>query len=79
MTIPDDSAFPVPAGTEIVTYGGLSKREYFAALAMNGLLGNSLLMEGMAKAANEDPILALRGISNLAVSQADRLIETLNK
>jgi hypothetical protein len=45
MTKPDDSAFPAqPLGTdglpvnELAT--GLTKREYFAAMAMQGLLAN---------------------------------------
>jgi len=62
-----------------MTSGGLTKREYFAALAMQGLLANSRIHK-----INES---ALRGNSKyshycnwtLAVECADALIEELNK
>jgi hypothetical protein len=47
---------------------GLTKREYFAVMAMQGLLSNNEL--GMSKE---------NTIAQLAVKQADTLIDELNK
>lgn len=50
------------------TFGGLSKREYFAALAMRSLLSNPA---NMGNNISED--------AAMAVDAADALIEELNK
>jgi hypothetical protein len=63
--------------------GGLSKREYFAAMAMQGLLANPLILErmpGMAEARGID--LSAKNIGSptlcpLAIEYADHLIELL--
>lgn len=57
--------FPIVQGTEIHTTG-LTKRELFAAMAMQGLMADSNV---------EDPIAA----SQLAVRCADALINELNE
>lgn len=44
---------------------GLSKREYFAAAALQGILANPEFMQSMA--------------AEIAIQQADKLIELLNK
>jgi hypothetical protein len=56
---------------------GLTKREYFAAMAMQGLAANTFL----SKAAVEDLLQHRRtiGVPQIAVQVADALIEALNK
>lgn len=46
--------------------GGITKREYFAAMALNGILSNAR-------------IAVTKDTSNLAVVIADQLIKELNK
>jgi hypothetical protein len=65
QTNPDNSAYP--RKYDDVGYG-LTKREYFAAIAMQGFLANG------KELANHDN----REIANYAVCQADALIESLN-
>lgn len=65
MTNPDDQATPVRLN-EYDTRLGLTKREYFAALAMQGLLST-------------DGIVALVDRVTISVRTADLLIEELNK
>ena len=55
-------------GSEIVNMG-LTKREYFAAMAMQGMCAHSSLTK----------ILAYENIAEWSVKQADALIEALNK
>jgi hypothetical protein len=55
-------------GSEIVNMG-LTKREYFAAMAMQGMIGNSYFTEGSS----------YNTIAEWSVQQADALIEALNK
>lgn len=64
-TNPDDYAFP----TAIEAIDGLTKREYFAALAMQGMLANNLLVGG-----DESALIARD-----AAECADQLIAELNK
>jgi hypothetical protein len=66
MTDPDDSAFPDEAGS-----CGLSKREYFAAMAMQGFL--SLC------ASDKTKYLEPSMLSHDAIALADALIAELNK
>lgn len=40
MTDGNDPAFPVPVGTNILDYGGLTKREWLAGMAMQGILAH---------------------------------------
>lgn len=66
MTEPHDSAFARPEGQyQNAASDGLSKREYFAAAALQGLLTNAAIDRKQA--------------AGVAVSQADALIEELNK
>lgn len=69
MADPKHSAFPIP--TEKVFFGrdGLTKREYFAALAMQGMLTSSNM--------NWKPNDAELG--EFAVMAADNLLAALNK
>lgn len=79
MTQPNDTTQPIAASFmnekgDLSTFGylpterGLTKREYFAALAMQGLLSNPDFVA-------HTPLHA----AEWAVSNADALIETLNK
>ena len=56
---------------------GLTKREYFAALAMQGLLANSYQQDFC----NQTPLSLANNseIATIAVLQADALIAELNK
>jgi hypothetical protein len=74
MTNGNDSAFPVTdtdydmgiRRTEII--GGLTKREYFAGLAMQGIMANS---DGI-------PFEDKKVIAKIAVAQADALLSALS-
>jgi hypothetical protein len=62
----NESAFPIIAEDYIID-GGLTKREYFAAMALQGLLTD-----------NESPN-SREEFAGYAVKLADSLIEELNK
>lgn len=68
-TEPEDLAFPM-WGKNTITEGGLSKREYFAALALQGIIAN------MAdKIDGKTAMLA----ASAATDYADALISALNE
>jgi hypothetical protein len=64
-TRPDDAAFPQNPHTLLDT--GLTKREYFAAMALQGFI------------ANPDNLQTAERFAFAAVKMADALIEELNK
>ena len=67
---PNDMAFARPEASGIEAQSGLTKREYFAALAMQGFSANG----------NDDlAIKPAKLIASWAVEQADALIAELNK
>jgi hypothetical protein len=66
MTQPNDAAFAT--GDEYWRQNGLTKREYFAAMAMQGLL-----------ASKTEKAMFFERISNDAVNMADALITALNE
>lgn len=70
-----EPVFPVPAQGMI--YTGITKRELFAAMAMHGMLANSYQQDFL----NQTPLsLASKSqIADLAVDQAEALIEALSK
>jgi hypothetical protein len=88
-TNPTDSAFPevftdvkyaknsqgdnVPI-CEVYSSGGISKQEYFAAMALQGLLANPFLLKMYF-----DDLPPSKSISALALQHADTLIAELNK
>lgn len=78
MTNGNDQAFASWANYEVGHYG-LTKREYFAAMAMQGLAGNNDLVSAIAasypelRQARIGKVLAIQ-----AVHYADDLIEALN-
>ena len=62
----ENNAFPMKITEDtLAVSGGLTKREYFAGLAMQGLLA--------------DGILDFESVADIAVDQADELIEALQK
>jgi methyl coenzyme M reductase beta subunit len=69
VTEADDSAF-----TQTMSSIGLTKREYFAALAMQGLLANNMIFNSFGKETITKNIL-----TEIAVISADALINYLNK
>lgn len=84
-TIPDESAFSAPAFTDINEGRGsarshdriigLTKREYFAAMAMQGLIA----CPRMPVTANNIPSSSAETIAVNALRCADALIDELNK
>lgn len=76
MTQPKDGAFPVDAG-EMGLNEGLTKREYFAAMAMQGLIAANKLIEygdhGFKREMN------FTELSQAALIHADFLIRELNQ
>ncbi|QIK61260.1 hypothetical protein G7050_16015 [Dysgonomonas sp. HDW5A] len=74
----EDAAFGcvgVLSREEDVYNHGLTKREYFAAMAMNGMLANSY-SNGSSQPLSE---LSYSQIAEFSVRQADALIIKLNK
>jgi hypothetical protein len=71
QTNKDDSAFPIfdSSGGHFLKHGGLSKREYFAALALQGMLSNPSLDP------NEYRPMEIVAV---AIESADILIHGLN-
>jgi len=75
MTLKEKSnqcAFPADART--MTDGGMTLREYYAGLAMQGLLANAngAMTEGSTRTFSPN------GISDLALKHADALLEKLS-
>ena len=67
ITTAKDNAFPIftAEGECIPPYKGLTKREYFAALAMQGLLASGADLNS-------------RALASEAVEHADQLVKYLN-
>lgn len=72
MSIGDESAFP----TDRIMEFGLTKREYIAAMAMQGMQANPWVMQQVAGAIEAN--VNLPNIYELAVQAADILIRELN-
>lgn len=70
------SAYPVDCG-EMGMSEGLTKREYFAAMAMQGMLANPKVFELLVQRIT--PKKHAEFLNHAAVEQADALIEKLNK
>jgi len=67
-TLPDATAFPESHPNTHMPESGLTKREYFAAMALQGMLANGAY----------DPMLEPWGLEEKAVECADILIDALN-
>lgn len=66
-TNPNEPTFPIISGNHVIGVG-LTKREYFAAMAMQGIITNK---DGLD--------IKIERIAESAVDMADTLIEELNK
>jgi len=81
----NDPAFPAEwfdsdSGQTKMAYAkGMTKREYFAAMAMNGTLADGNLMATVDEKAREANIPTPIAISNFALQCADALIAELSK
>lgn len=88
MTNPNDQAYPMAAGPTITEDGftnpvhpesyGLTKREYFAAMAMQALVANSANFEFFQRTAI-DPKEVREQTAITAIQFADALILALNQ
>jgi len=84
-TDPRESVNPiiVPLAMDTrVEQWGLTKREYFAAMAMQGIIGGPLSQVGSSGDAEKDTVAVANMVKNtsaFAVRYADALIEALNK
>lgn len=79
MTNPNDPAFPAEPKTQNdlgITYHGMSKREYFAAMAMQAFLQGSHWMELMESHGGQ---YDWKHISEASLGLADAFIAELNK
>lgn len=74
MTNPNDYAFPVIDTINVQTYHGLTKREHFAAAALNGAIQLSIeaLKSGIYETSPEKT-------AKIALEYADSLIAELAK
>ena len=60
---------------------GLTKREYFAAYAIQGIIGNTEMMEGLINSVSglENPEDVIEAVSKMALLYADAMIEASNE
>jgi hypothetical protein len=75
FTYPDESAFPTAEGTNLDESPGLTKREYFAAAALQGILSQPNLMFDVNKYSG---FTMGQVIAANAVEYADYTIAALN-
>ncbi len=68
-----------PSGIESEPNGGLTRKELFAAMAMQGLLANPNITEACITEDNKLYLDSAENISEIAVDCADKLIENLDK
>lgn len=81
MTNPNDLAYPIVHQSperefETQFHNGLTKREYFAAMAMQGLLANS---EHRKEYKGQTYLMEYNIYADQSAKLADALIEALNK
>lgn len=69
-TLSNESAFPIKDEC-----AGLTKREYFSAMAMQGLLSNPVYNNPNEKS----KMVSVPNLTKAAICYADALIEELNK
>lgn len=75
MINPNDAAFPMG-----VIYRGMTKREYFAACAMQGILSDfESIGSAVSVAKQQNMASSAQGIAALACCYADALILELSK
>ena len=79
MTNPNDPAFPGPQVGPDDGWKALTKREYFAAMAMQGLCSNTAFVDNCAKVARSDPKSLAEILTSFSLTTADQLIVELSK
>ena len=83
MNKADEPAFPIVADPKFISYGtGLTKREYFAAMAMQGITSNGVMLAAMQEIGKESGMSEPSGIAvtvRMSVIFADALILALNR
>jgi hypothetical protein len=72
---PDSPAYPIPGSKQEVNAYGLTKREYFATIALQGLLAGG----AHRLIAQECHVIVESRFAEVAVNMADALIAELNK
>lgn len=70
--------FTTADGQSHVDEKGLTKREHFAAMAMQGLCLNGAWDKGIQKQCDNEKVTTSVAIATYAVDLADALIEALN-
>lgn len=75
MTNGNDTIFPAPLGLNYTS--GLTVREHFAAMAMQGHLANIETLRALSQDKSPNGLFELT--AKAAVEMADALIEALNK
>lgn len=78
MTINGSSAYPVDRDKINKEYTGLTKREYFAAMAWQAMMTNPALLEVVTPASIMDGTAADM-CANKAIEWTDSFIKSLNK
>jgi hypothetical protein len=71
----DAPAFPGNEAGYAQSLAGLTKRELFAAFAMQGLLSNGPTLDAIIKVCDRDPKTIASGVAMYALMHADALIE----
>jgi len=81
MTCKNDTAFPIFSGSGYVRESeeGLTKREHFAGLAMQGILSNPDGLKDIRRQSGDDWDEYNRLVAGFCTLMADALIESLNK
>lgn len=84
MTKGNTNAFTTPLPENLrysddSNYDGLTKREYFAAMAMQGLCKDGAWSQKVQQQCESKGVTSSQGIAYYAVDLADALIEALNK
>lgn len=78
MIHPEEPVYPDKDWGNNGSYG-LTKREYFAAMAMQGILSNEELRKACLMDAKTEAQPLNSAAARFAVDQAEELIEALNK
>lgn len=63
------------AVTRYDNHKGLTKREHFAAMAMQGFLSNSSWLMPLMQKANGDPVIVNCAVKELSYQLADKMLE----
>jgi hypothetical protein len=80
MTNPNDPINPLETDmSKDAIHIGLTKREYFAAMAMQGILSGFHTLQPENESQAFKMASVLQGIANMAVRRADDLIQALNE